>query len=113
MQQWTQLENEKLLAEQKKAQLEADTLKCPNCKCLWFEEVALYQFKAEHSLIHGMAVPRKVGPFIFLRCVKCSELTEPRIIRQNKDNMDKFYDDLLDVLEDKDKVPVDSLVEKV
>jgi hypothetical protein len=111
--QWGQFEAAQQAAARAAQNIDNDTLKCPNCKSTWFEKVELFQFKENHTLLHGQSVPAKVGPFIFLRCARCDELTEPRLIRQAKDNMDKFYDSLLDTLEEKDKEKKEGIAEKV
>lgn len=115
MKQWSDFAASQELAVRKLQEQDAETLACPACKNVWFEEVELMTFKSDHQVIPGQKVPHKFGPFIFLRCIKCDELTEPRLLRQQKDNLDKIYSTLLDMLEDKEAValPVQELGEKV
>ena len=39
--------------------------------------------------------------YVMLKCVRCNELLEPRIIHNTRDIGGDAYDDLLDVLEGK------------
>lgn len=83
---------------------ETDCIFCPKCRSRWFEEVELYQFRANHNVILGQQVPVKPGsiPYYVLKCVRCGDLLEPRIIHNTRDIGGNDYDSLLDTLEGKD-----------
>lgn len=86
------------------ANVHYDALQCPKCKCTFFEEVRVQQYMAAHNVIIGQAVPAVQGtvPFIVLRCVKCQDVTEPRILRgPTGDQINKRYDEFLDEMEGK------------
>ncbi len=73
------------------------------CGCTYFEEVRAQQYMANHNVIIGQAVPAVMdgtATFFLLRCIKCKELTEPRIQRMNADRTDKKYQEFLDQMED-------------
>lgn len=89
------------LLEAKNKEQKDDCIKCPKCKATWFEEVNVAQFIDEHTVILGQGLPPKNGVrFTMLRCVKCSDLLEPRILRQNRDAANQLYDNFLDQMKD-------------
>lgn len=72
---------------------------CAKCKCTWFEQIKVNQFKADHSLILGQAIPVVgVQEFALLKCVKCGELHAPNVIIQAQDATTKHWNQMLDEL---------------
>ncbi len=72
-------------------------LACPKCKSTWFEEVKTQQYVDDHTVIVGQSIPPKNGiQFVLLRCSKCSETVEPRLLRQARDAANSLYDNFLD-----------------
>lgn len=87
----------------KQQEVDRQVIRCQSCKkSTYFFEIECLQFKLHHTTVLGQrAVP--VGdsvPYILLKCVKCGELTEPKIHRNGRDTADKKYDAFLDLLED-------------
>lgn len=93
-----QLEEQELLKK-----IDMECIRCPKCQSQWFEEVTLQKFKADHNVILGQHVPPKPGsiPYYVLKCARCGDLLEPRIIHNTRDLGGNDYDDLLDTLEGK------------
>jgi hypothetical protein len=88
---------------QKKKSSDDDCVKCPKCKNTWFEQIKAMQLKVDHNVVIGQEVPVNPNsnvPFVLLRCVKCGELTEPRLFRNTFDQLNKKYDEFLDSLEE-------------
>lgn len=84
-------------AFKKKKETNEDCLQCPKCKSTWFEQIKAQQFLDEHSVILGQAVPPKGQmEFVLLRCVKCAEVVEPRLLRQGRDTANTLYEQFLD-----------------
>ena len=105
MQTWEDLKRAEnaLLKRQTDAALEC--VRCLKCESTWFEEVDCFQFKADHNLILGQDVPpRRTGmiPYKMLRCLRCQNLLEPRIISNTRDVAGSDYDNFLDTLDGKD-----------
>jgi hypothetical protein len=94
----TAFEMEQKAGETKK-DLTEGCLKCPKCNNSWFEEVKAQQYVDDHTVILGQGVPPKNGAmFILLRCTKCSDLVEPRVLRQARDAANQMYDNFIDSL---------------
>ena len=92
--------------EKKTAQ--SDCVKCPKCTATWFEEIWVAQYVDEHTVILGQGVPSKNGvKFSILRCIKCGDLIEPRMLRNNRDTANQLYDHFLDSM--KTTLPTDKL----
>lgn len=78
----------------------AEVVSCSKCKSEWFEQVKINQFRAEHIVVPGQAVPTANGQeFFMLRCIKCSELYQPRVMITAQDQISKEYNSMLDNLE--------------
>ena len=109
---YADLERDTLQAETNRQEAMNEVLKCPKCSCSFFEEVQAKQFAYNHNVIIGQKVPTvnfDVG-FILLRCVKCQDLTEPRVLRNARDSINKKYDEFLDEMENiKDEVKTQKL----
>lgn len=74
-------------------------LVCPKCKNSWFEEVKIQQYVDDHTVIPGQSIPPKNGiQFILLRCSKCTEMLEPRLLRNNRDAANSLYENFLDAM---------------
>lgn len=75
---------------------------CTNCKCTWFEQFHVQQYKANHSSVLGQTVP-EASPqrIVVLRCIKCKELHQPNVLITTQDRETKGYYDFLDQLEAK------------
>ncbi len=72
-------------------------LQCPKCKGSWFEEVRAQQYQDDHTVVLSQSVPPKNGTqFILLRCVKCQDVIEPRLLRNARDATNNLYDNFLD-----------------
>lgn len=83
-------------------QQKIDIVECTKCKITWFEQVKVNQYKADHMVIPGQSVPVG-GPqeFVFLRCIKCQALYQPRVMITAQDLSTKLYNEMLDELEAK------------
>jgi len=80
-----------------------DSVVCPKCTSQWFEQVKIGRYVADHHVILGQQVPSVAGEmaYILLRCVRCDEMLEPRILHNTRDLGGDAYDHLLDTLESK------------
>lgn len=75
-------------------------MRCPSCSFTWFEEIRCKQYLSEHTTIVGGSIaPASDVEFRLLRCVKCSDLLEPRILRGTRDFLHKEYDKFTEELE--------------
>jgi len=79
-----------------------ESLSCPTCDSQWFTETKVTKFKADHHVIVGQVIPpSNAVDYILLKCIRCEELLEPRILHNSRDVAGGNYDDLLDTLEGK------------
>ena len=105
MQQWEEFNRAEQIALKRQLDAELECVSCKTCSSTWFEQVKTFQFKAEHHLIIGQDVPTRTPgavPFVLLRCMRCHDLLEPRILHNTRDLAAGTYDNLLDTLEGKD-----------
>lgn len=85
----------------KKKDPNENCIRCPKCKTnTWFEEIRAQQYVDEHTVVLGQSVPPKGASFVLLRCVKCGELTEPRLLRNTRDSINAAYENFLDAMKD-------------
>lgn len=77
-----------------------ELVRCPDCKCSYFEQVIVQQFPKLSTVVVGQAtVPvGDVGFYIF-RCAKCGEMFEPNVQLNTFDSVRKKYDEFMDELE--------------
>ena len=95
----TSFEVEQKMQPDNKKDITEGVLKCPGCKSSWFEQVRAQQYIDDHTVILGQPAPPKVGAeFFLLRCTKCGDLSEPRVLRQSRDIANQLYDNFLDSL---------------
>jgi hypothetical protein len=94
-------EKQQLMAMREAENRALDCIDCPKCGSQWFEEVSFARYQADHHVVVGQDVPPQPGisPFKMLRCVRCANLLEPRIVHQTRDLGAKGYDSFLDTLE--------------
>lgn len=93
---------------QRKDLKQDDVAFCQKCKCTWFEQFVVKQFKANHSAVIGQMVPPASDyDFVIIRCVKCSEKYQPNILVTTQDKGTKLYNDFLDQLEKDEPKPVE------
>lgn len=79
-----------------------EAVACTKCRSEWFEQVRINQYKADHIVVPGQALPvASAQEFIMLRCIKCSEVYQPRIMITGQDAISKEYNSMLDQLEGK------------
>ena len=103
MQTYHDLERMNSLAIEKEERRRKDSVECPKCSSQWFEEIKLGRFVSDHNVILGQSVPGIAGEmaYILLKCARCNEMLEPRILHSTRDIGGDAYDDLLDTLEGK------------
>ena len=97
------------LQEQETARLKAqkeydlECISCPQCDSQWFENVSAQRYQLNHNIIVGQDVPPKQGgvPYKLLRCVRCGNLIEPRVMHNTRDLAASDYDMFLDTMEGK------------
>ena len=76
-----------------------DVVTC-TCGCSYLEQVPVYQFPKNHSVILGQAVPPHADMgFYILRCIKCGEIYEPQVQIAARDSARRAYDAFLDEME--------------
>jgi hypothetical protein len=87
-----------LKAEEKKR---TDCISCPKCQSQWFQQFKVGRFVSDHNVILGQQVPSVAGEmdYVMLKCIRCEELLEPRILHSTRDMGGDAYDHLLDTLE--------------
>ena len=78
-----------------------DSVSCPKCSSQWFEQLRVGRYVSDHNVILGQAVPGVAGEmeYVLLKCVRCTEILEPRILHSTRDIGGDAYDHLLDTLE--------------
>lgn len=103
MRQYEDLERQQMEVLQRKQKEDMECVSCPKCGSQWFEEVAFYRYKSSHNVILGQNIPPRPGsiPYFLLRCVRCTNLLEPRVLHNTRDIGGNDYDFLLDTLEGK------------
>ena len=103
MQTYSDFERMNSLALKQQENKERESVSCPKCSSRWFEHIRVGRYKADHNVILGQQVPGLGGDlgYVLLKCIRCSELLEPRIINNTRDLGGDVYDDLLDTLEGK------------
>lgn len=104
MQTWTDFERQQMVAMKKETERDLECITCKSCGSQWFEEVRASKYLLEHHLIVGQSVPTKhnMTPYVLLRCMRCGELIEPRIISNMRDVGAKDYDKFIDTMKGKD-----------
>jgi hypothetical protein len=87
-----------LKAEEKKR---TDCVACPKCESQWFQQFRVGRFVSDHNVILGQEVPAVAGEmnYVMLKCIRCDELLEPRILHSTRDLGGDAYDQLLDTLD--------------
>lgn len=85
-------------AEEKKR---TDCVSCPKCNSQWFQQIRVGRFVSDHNVILGQEVPGVAGEmnYVMLKCIRCEELLEPRILHSTRDLGGDAYDQLLDTLD--------------
>ena len=80
-----------------------ECINCPNCNSQWFTEVHANRYQVNHNVILGQQIPAEPNTlaYVLLKCVRCNELLEPRIIHNARDVAGDRYDHFLDTLEGK------------
>lgn len=103
MQTYTDLEKQKAELEEKLRKMDLECVTCPKCSSQFFEEVKGMKFQLNHNLIPGQQVPPKAGAvgFVLLRCLRCANLIEPRVMHNSRDLAADDYNEFLDTLEGK------------
>ena len=101
---WNEWEKSQLRILDKQEEIDRTCLRCPKCDSQWFEEVRVNRFKEDHNVVVGQPVPVKPGsiPYIILRCIRCLDVLEPRVVHSTRDIAGGDYDKFLDCLEGKD-----------
>lgn len=103
MQTWEKYEREQAAAQDQLERLKLDLIRCPTCDSTFFEQVEVSRYQVNHNIIIGQDVPKdpKSMPYKILRCIRCGDLLEPRVLHNTRDVGRDAYDDLLDTLEGK------------
>jgi transcription elongation factor Elf1 len=80
-----------------------ECIACPTCGSQWFVEVKANRYQVNHHVILGQDVPPEPNTisYILLRCVRCDDLLQPRVLHNTRDVAGDRYDDFLDTLEGK------------
>ena len=92
------MNNAALKAEENKRK---DCVACPKCNSQWFQQIRVGRFVSDHNVILGQEVPGIAGEmnYVMLKCIRCEELLEPRILHSTRDLGGDAYDQLLDTLD--------------
>lgn len=100
---WTEWEKSSLRVLKEQEDIDNTCIHCPKCDSQWFEEIRVTRYKEDHNVVIGQPVPAKPGsiPYIVLRCIRCSNLLEPRVLHSTRDIAGGDYDKFLDCLEGK------------
>ena len=103
MQTYHDFEKMNIMAMNEADKRRKDSVVCPKCTSQWFEQVKIGRYVADHNVILGQQVPGVSGEmaYILLKCVRCLEMLEPRILNNTRDLGGDAYDHLLDTLEGK------------
>jgi hypothetical protein len=103
MQTWEQYEKAQAAAESQLEKLKLDLIRCPCCDSTFFEQIEVSRYQVNHNIIIGQDVPKdpKSMPYKLLKCIRCNDILEPRIIHNTRDVGRDAYDELLDELEGK------------
>ncbi len=98
---YTDLEQQEAARLRRQEKIANECISCPQCGCQWLESVSAQRFQLNHNVIVGQDVPPQPGsiPYKLLRCVRCSNLIEPRIIHNTRDLSANSYDEFLDTME--------------
>lgn len=91
------------LAQTQQQQMENEAVYCPKCGSEWFEHISVSKYQANHFLILGQHVPPVKGslPYIVLKCIRCTNLLEPRLTHAIRDLAGRDYGTFLDTIEGK------------
>ena len=97
MQQYQDFEARRAALQKELERVEKEAIVCPTCGCQYFEQVVCAKYKADHNLILGQDVPQVQGqvPYVFLKCIRCSDLMEPNIMYNARDVSNDDYGDLV------------------
>jgi hypothetical protein len=98
---WNEWEKQQLRVLEAKEEIDRSCLRCPKCDGQWFEEVKVTRYKEDHNVVVGQQVPARPGsiPYIVLRCIRCNDVLEPRVVHSTRDIAGGDYDKFLDCLE--------------
>ena len=101
MQTYSNFERENLAALKAEEKKRTDCVNCPKCSCQWFQQVSIGRYVSDHHVILGQQIPSVAGEigYVMLKCMRCEELLEPRILHSTRDLGGDLYDKLLDTLE--------------
>ena len=104
MQTYHDFERMNAIAEEEADRRRKDCVICPNCSSQWFEQIRVGRYISDHNVILGQNVPNVAGEmaYVLLKCIRCSEMLEPRILHSTRDIGGDAYDGLLDTLEGKE-----------
>lgn len=96
------MEEQRKRLEVEKKKREQEVIICPECKCTFFEEVEISEYKADHWITLGQHVPRlpSTPVFFVLRCVKCNYMLEPRLNMEPADTAFPSYAKLAEIMKD-------------
>ena len=76
---------------------------CPVCSSQWFTEIEASRYQLDHNVILGQDVPTEPNtvPYKLLKCLRCDNLLEPRVLHNTRDAAGGTYDHFLDTLQGK------------
>ncbi len=79
-------------------------MKCKKCDGGFFELIKFSKYKSNYTTMFGQEPPliTDVPSLCLLKCI-CGELYEPKVQRTARNNVDKHYDNFLDLLENTNK----------
>lgn len=87
-----------------------DTMKCKECGCSWFQQIAVAEYPRNHTAALGQRVNSvSQAPFYLFKCIKCGELHEPSVQAGRRDTLAKNYDRFVSEIEE----PLDPKAEDV
>lgn len=87
--------SEALVVQSSSSQAKAvePTIKCSKCSSLWFERVEVNQY-LDRTVILGQELAKNLAmpSWMLLRCIRCNEVHEPRLLLSTYDSIRKEYD---------------------
>jgi len=94
-------QQQKLMDQIEKNKLEC--INCPTCGSQWFTEIKAQRYQLDHNIILGQAIPTEPNtiPYLLLKCIRCENLLEPKILHNTRDVAGGKYDNFLDTIEGK------------
>lgn len=88
------------LDNQRRLRPEQQYLECEECGNSWMEEIRVMRKSRHYTAVPGQSIPQakgSPGPFILIRCVRCSTVFEPNMAGISY-KQQQAYDTVMDEL---------------